>query len=255
VKAPARIVCDIGNSRIKWGRMSDDGQIDQRRSLPLDDVPSWRSLLSDWSLDPTAQLAIASVNPPAAKNVETTLDEYGSVHRHWYCRASDVPIRTLLPRPDLAGADRALAVLAALPFGDRGRPGLVVQCGSAITVERITSEGDWEGGSIGIGLGLAARTLHEKTAFLPEILPESPPPSWGDTTETALQAGLFWGIIGAVREMLARQDLPGSPHRWRVWTGGDAPRIAAIVEDDPKAHPIVLDLVLRGLATAAFGVR
>jgi type III pantothenate kinase len=134
-----------------------------------------------------------------------------------------------------------------------GRPGLVVMCGTAITVERITAEGVWEGGAIAPGLGLTARALHLMTAQLPMIRLTQAPPAWGRGTMASLEAGVFWGIVGAVRELLARQkdDIDGDP--WVIWTGGDAALLAPHVTG--PASRVETDLILLGLADVAFGVR
>jgi type III pantothenate kinase len=105
----------------------------------------------------------------------------------------------------------------------RGRAGLVVSCGTAITVERVSAEGVWQGGAIAPGWNLSARALHFGTAQLPLVRVEEAPPAWGRSTTPALAAGLFWGTVGAVRELLARQAEDLAPSPWLVWTGGDAP--------------------------------
>ena len=67
------------------------------------------------------------------------------------------------------------------------------------------------------------------TAQLPLIELSQAPPAWGRGTVDSLKAGIFWGIVGAVRELLARQeaDLGGDP--WVVWTGGDAALLAPLI--------------------------
>ncbi len=103
---------------------------------------------------------------------------------------------------DSGGSDRALAVFGATRIIPPGRPGLVVMCGTAITVERITAEGVWQGGAIAPGLGQTARALNLMTAQLPFIELSQTPPAWGRGTVNSLKAGIFWGIVGAVRELL-----------------------------------------------------
>lgn len=156
---------------------------------------------------------------------------------------------------ETGGADRALGVFAAIRRMPRGRPGLVVLCGTAITVERITEQGVWQGGAIAPGLGTIANALHLRTAQLPLIDtrhfdPAHPPPSWGRGTVSSLTAGIFWGTVGVVRELLARQteDLNGDP--WIIWGGGDAAVLAEhVCGKDAVIEP---DLVLIGLSEAAF---
>ena len=249
----ARVACDIGNSRIKWGLLDPSGRVVRTAATESDQPDSWAGLARDWGLDDRSEWAISSVNPPRSAELAALLSSLGVRRVRWFRSAADVPIAHVLPRPDLAGADRALAVLAALAIAPDDGPGLVILCGTAVTVERVSAGGTWAGGAIGMGLGLAARSLHRSTAMLPEITPRPSPPAWGVDTRSALDAGLFWGTVGGVRELIARQDEAGSPDRWRVWTGGDAPTIAPAIEDRPDRHPIVPDLVLMGLALVAFG--
>ena len=65
-----------------------------------------------------------------------------------------------------------------------------------------------------------------------------------------LEAGIFWGAVGAVRELLARQTFDRDEKPWIVWTGGDAERLARSVCGEQAR--IIPDLVLNGLVRAAF---
>ncbi len=76
------------------------------------------------------------------------------------------------------------------------------------------------------------------------------PSSWGRSTRPALEAGLFWGVVGAIRELLTRQAVGLTPSPWLVWTGGDASILASTIEWDGAV--VVPDLVLDGLAQVAF---
>ncbi len=126
---------------------------------------------------------------------------------------------------------------------------LIVSCGTAITVERISKQGIWQGGAIAPGLAMAASALHSQTAMLPLVEPSGPLAAWGASTIPALEAGVFWGTVGAVRELLERQkaDLGSDP--WVIWTGGNAALLAGpIAGSDARIEP---DLVLLGLCRAA----
>ena len=100
------------------------------------------------------------------------------------------------------------------------------------------------------GLFLSALRLHILTAQLPLVRPDQSAPSWGRGTIASLEAGIFWGTVGAVRELLARQTFDPDEKPWIVWTGGDAERLARpVCGDDARIIP---DLVLQGLVRAAF---
>ena len=113
-----------------------------------------------------------------------------------------------------------------------------------VTVERIAADGTWQGGAIAPGLGSPVAALHRSTAQLPEVAVAQAPEPWGRSTVPALEAGVFWGAVGAIRELLDAAGRGPRPAPWLVWTGGDAPLLAPRVEW-PAAR-IVPDLVLDG---------
>jgi type III pantothenate kinase len=245
-------VADLGNSRLKWARIGKDGEIEPSTALPVDDPLAWEAVWDDWhkGTRDNSHWAIASVNPPVAQRLAAFLQGRNVSAVRWYETAADVPVKMDVEGADTGGADRALAVLAALGQMPAGRPGLVVSCGTAITIERISADGVWQGGVIAPGLFLCARALHSFTAQLPLVRPDGSAPFWGKGTLDSLEAGVFWGTVGAVRELLARQSFDRGEPPWIVWTGGDAAPLATTVGGhDVRILP---DLVLRGLAQAAF---
>jgi type III pantothenate kinase len=248
-----RVVADLGNSRLKWARVVESGRLVETIAMPLNKPEAWASAWEEWRrIDPGAsQWAISTVNPPVANQLRAFLGANGVDRVTWYESAVQVPVRHELESAETAGADRALAVAAAVALMPKGQPGLVVSCGTALTIERITAEGTWQGGIIAPGLGVAARALHLLTAQLPMIELHQAPPVWGRSTRPALEAGVFWGMVGAIRELLTRQadDMSGIPSVF--WTGGDAELLARpVAGSDARIEP---DLVLLGLARVAFG--
>jgi type III pantothenate kinase len=245
-----RIVADLGNSRLKWGRVDLDGRLGSTIALPTHDPATWAFAWDAWGLAEVETVwSIASVNPPLAGRLGKFLEGQGVDARQirWHRSASEVSIRHELEHPETAGADRALAVLGALAI-HRGRgPGLVVSCGTAVTVERISVEGVWQGGAIAPGLGPMAKALHLLTAQLPEVTPKEAPSPFGRSTIPALEAGVFWGVVGAIRELLNRQAEGFSPTPWLLWTGGDAASFAPWIVW-PRTE-VVPHLVLEGLTT------
>jgi type III pantothenate kinase len=247
-----RIVADLGNTRMKWARLDEAGRPTPSSALSPDDPSVWRDLWDDWHAESPvpSRWAVASVNPPVAEELAGFLKSRGVQEARWFRTAAEVPIPMDVVGAETGGADRALAVLAAKRLMPGGQPGVVVSCGTAITLERIDAAGVWVGGVIAPGLFLSARALHLLTAQLPLIHPDASAPSWGRGTLDCLEAGIFWGAVGAVRELLARQTFEGGQVPWVLWTGGDAERLARPVSGDQAR--IIPDLVLRGLAFAAF---
>lgn len=252
--APAGLVVDLGNTRLKVARVDRLGLSGPSRAVPIVDEDAWGLAFGEF--DPSGgapRLAISSVNPPVAARLERWIGlRYpgADLRASWFRSAADVPVRHALTVPATTGADRALAVYAAGSMLAGG--GWVVSCGTAITVERIDDEGIWRGGAIAAGLGLLSRTLDEGTAQLPLVeAVDDLPTAIGTETRPAIEAGVFWGAVGAIRELLMRQGATPEDARSIVWTGGDAGRLAPHVVG--HGARVVPDLVLRGLASAAFG--
>ncbi len=236
------MLADLGNSRLKWG-WSDAQSITKVVSLPASDESAWTEA---W--DPTASLlpwSIASVNPPELDRFIHFLTERGVERINLYRSAADVPVAHRLRHPERTGVDRALAVWEAIRRNPN-TPGIVVSCGTAITVERIGLDSTWHGGAIGVGLGLSARSLHQQTAQLPLARTDQVPKSWGDSTDPAISAGVFWGVIGAVREIAGRQAEGLGSKPWLIFTGGDAHLIRPLIEW-PGDVQVIHQLVLHGL--------
>jgi type III pantothenate kinase len=245
-----RIVADLGNSRLKWGRVDSAAQLEATLGLPTEDSGAWSEAWERWNPGGAraSEWAVSTVNPRGALRLRGFLRERGITAVRWFRSAAEVPIRHVLERAETAGADRALAVAAAHSLHPAAQPGIVVSCGSAVTVERVAEGGVWQGGAIAPGLGLSARALHLLTAQLPLVRPRENPPAWGRATVPALEAGLYWGVVGAIRELVTRQAAEMSTAPWLVWTGGDAPILApAIAWEGAKIIP---DLVLLGLIHA-----
>jgi type III pantothenate kinase len=107
---------------------------------------------------------------------------------------------------------------------------IIVDSGTATTVDVISTTGAFEGGAILPGFQLCSRALHQYTALLPRISNDEivgePPAALGKNTRDALRSGLFWGQLGAVRELIRhlRETLPSEATI--VVTGGAGRLIA-----------------------------
>jgi type III pantothenate kinase len=165
---------------------------------------------------------------------------------------ADLPIGVAVEFPDRVGIDRLSGGVAANRLRNPARAAIVIGVGSAITVDLISADGVFRGGAILPGIGMSARALHEFTDLLPRSPLEelsSPPPALGTSTMAAIHAGLYWGAIGALRELIARlaeqvdEAAPGDV----FLTGGAAPAVAAHL--DPAARYIEY-LVLSGIVLA-----
>ena len=233
VAAAFPIVCvDVGNNRLKFGLYEWEdlcrlGPCASEWSIP-DDPEALRSL-DDWLARQPAVGSwwIATVNRPASTELVDWLRSHRPGDRLVYLTASDLPLVVNLPRPDMVGIDRLVDALAAKCLRQGTVPALIVDVGSAITVDYLAPEGTFEGGAILPGLTLAARALYDYTDMLPLLDPSSwgtIPPPLGKNTVAAMEAGLFWGAVGAVRE-LVNQVLPADVYEAEVFFTGGGSRL------------------------------
>jgi len=251
------VAVDVGNTRLKLGLFTECGGKllpEPQRTLSVAGDGSEFGRIDDW-LGPLAADAswwIGSVNRPAATRLLDWL-RCGSQRRPTtLLAAGDVPLRVDLPRPDMVGIDRLLDALAANHLRQPDRPAIVVDVGTAITVDWVSAAGAFCGGAIAPGLALSARALHDYTDMLPLIADSdltTPPPPVGTTTVDAMRSGLFWGAVGLIRELMARlaaQSGGVPPHVFL--TGGAGPAVADLLGPGGQYVP---HLTLAGIALAA----
>ncbi len=253
------IAVDIGNNRSKFGWFAGESS----DPLPVPDrtfaLANGDELagLAEWLGDAEAGLRwwIGSVNRPAATRLIEWLRDRRPDDPITLLAAGDLPLRVALPRPDMVGIDRLLDAVAANRLRESGRPAVVVDVGTAITVDLLSADGAFQGGAILPGIAMSAQTLHTFTDLLPQIDMselDGPPPPLGKDTVAAMQSGLFWGALGAIRELVDRLAA-GTPGGAEVFlTGGAGPAVADLLGPAARHVP---HLTLTGVALAARGVR
>lgn len=188
--------------------------------------------------------AVSSVVPEASARISRALPE-GSFFIGPE-KAGGLPIE--YPEPAKIGADRIANALACAVL--HGKPAIVVDFGTAVTFDVISSSGAYVGGVIAPGLGLMAEYLHSRTALLPLIKLARPGRAVGKSTKEAMLSGAVNGYRGLVKEIIAR--IRAEEFRGRkalvVATGGDAELIGEGLPLFDRVDPL---LTLRGLLLAA----
>jgi type III pantothenate kinase len=131
----------------------------------------------------------------------------------------------LYDNPDAVGADRVVDAAAA--YHRYGGPLCIVDFGTATTFEAITAQGEYLGGAIAPGIGIAADALAQRAAKLPKVDIVRPPSVIGRNTVHSMQSGLLYGYVGLVEGMVARFKAELGAATRVVGTGGLAPLIAS----------------------------
>ena len=259
------VAVDIGNSRIKLGlfeRPLAETLPEASRTLALD--PDWsESQLLEWL--PAAPAHFAWWVSSVQRTVSTHLfDWLAAQHaeRRKLLVAADLPLEVALEHPDRVGMDRLVDCVGVNRLRAAGRAAVIVDLGTAITVDLVSASGAFQGGGILPGIGMSARALHQFTDLLPLLSMSEladPPAVLGTSTASAMRSGLYWGAIGAIREMIARLTAGRLDDAQVFLTGGAAPSVAGLLVDQRSGsagHPglaaiYVPHLALSGIALAA----
>jgi type III pantothenate kinase len=235
------VLCvDVGNSRTKFGLFGQEPAAVRGNGLPEclaatavshGQLLNWEPLRRELNVhrDDCVVGYLTGSSPegvsviregwPAEWKAPTLLDD-----------VLDFPVKINLEKPNHAGIDRILNAIACNTIRPADTPAVIVDTGTATTVDSISPDGAFEGGSILPGFELCARALHQYTALLPfvtidELCNESHEPL-GTSTREALRSGLLWGQIGAIRELVRRLSERWSREPFVLLTGGGAPLAA-----------------------------
>ncbi|MDN3687997.1 type III pantothenate kinase [Cyclobacterium jeungdonense] len=225
-------VIDIGNTRIKLGIFN------QGKLLESSTLADFASLVPKIKPGDRDKMLIASVTW-----TEEALREEIAYPFLFFDQHTPLPIRNEYQSPGTLGLDRLAAVMGARAFEPIG-PVLCIDLGTCITYDFLDGENVYKGGAISPGLGLRSKAMNAYTARLPLVeVPQQTPPFLGKDTVGCIQSGIYYGILGEMKEYIHR--FTAAYGQVNVFIcGGDA----EIFESLTKDHIFVIpNLVLYGL--------
>jgi type III pantothenate kinase len=241
------IVVDVGNTRIKWGRCTATG-VDDSVSLLHDTPQDWDDALPKWNLEGKRTWVVAGVNPRQCDILIAWLARQGQ-HVELLESPARLPLTVRLERPDHVGIDRLLNAVAANTRRAANTPAVLVDAGSAVTVDWLDESGAFCGGAIFPGLRLMASALHNYTALLPLVpITTSKPEIPAVSTRAAVEAGVFWTAAGGVNTLIARMAERSRQHPAVFLAGGDAGLLLPALNADVTLWP---EITLEGIRLAA----
>lgn len=215
--------------------------------------------LADWcrrELLVDAAWLISSVHRGATERlIAAATAQAKELGREWPLRQiafADVPLVVEVDAPERVGMDRLMGAVGAERLRPRDNPAIVVDLGTATKLCLLSEVGAFVGGAILPGLAMSARALEEQTDALPHVDVERwrrPPLALGKSTVPAIEAGIFWGTVGAVRELVHRLSKPLASPPAVFITGGGSQLVAEVLSADGDItlrH--VPHLVLSGVA-------
>ncbi|MBI4355889.1 MAG: type III pantothenate kinase [Candidatus Omnitrophica bacterium] len=243
---------DIGNTNVTCGlfrgaqlsaswRLSTHGPktVDESAVILRDLFDSARIRLSN-----VGAVILCSVVPSTLHTLKDSLVQiFPGVTPITVGETFTVPLPNRYALPEQVGQDRLVNAYAALQAA--GSPALIVDFGTAITIDLVNAEGAYTGGVIAPGVEISLDALSQRTALLPRIELAAPPAVLGRDTVNSMRSGLLYGFAslcdGLVTRIREEQRLTACPV---IATGGYATLIAEHCRTVTRVEP---NLTLQGL--------
>jgi type III pantothenate kinase len=170
-------------------------------------------------------ICMASVVPPLTGKIIEACQTYFGKEPLVVHAGTKTGVRIRYEDPKAVGADRIVDAAAVQRL--YGGPACVVDFGTGTTFDAISADGDYLGGAIAPGIGIAAEALFSRAAKLSRVDLTRPPSVIGRNTPHAMQSGLLFGYVGLVEGMVARFRGELGPEMKVIATGGLAEVVAA----------------------------
>lgn len=243
------VTMGVGNTRTRLGLMQGKNLQDPQALLntDLDGIVAAVEKLLETS--PATPVVTASVNRKVSDQIIRRLEEIPGCEVFQIGEDIPVPLMHSLDDATTVGHDRLLCALGA--YSRAGQACVVIDAGTAITVDFVDGEGTFHGGAIAPGLQMMLDAMHKGTAALPQISFEAPDPArgiFGKDTKHAMLLGVIASARGVARTLIDQYAEFYEAYPQVVATGGDA---AFLFENDPLVEHVVPDLQLVGIYESA----
>lgn len=246
-QSPTILAVSVGNTRVRLGLISRVGgeggqsEVENARSVSPEDAPKAALELAEQA----RAVVLSSVNDPVADPLAASLSAHEVLRVQ---REVPIPLTHTLSDASTLGQDRALNALAA--FVRVQQACVVIDAGTAITIDFVDGEGVFHGGVIIPGAQMMLDALSQRTSALPRVsiedLPDPLEP-FGKDTPGAMLLGAVTAARGAVRHACERYAEFYGAFAQVIATGGDA---LTLFREDELVEAIVPDLVLLGIDEA-----
>jgi type III pantothenate kinase len=245
------LVIDVGNTHTVLGvyedsQLRNDWRIHTERNITEDEFNVLiNSLFSadNISLDDVEQTIISCVVPPMVTILDAFCRKYLGHPPQWVDAKNCAGMPILIKNPAEVGADRIVNAVAAF---DKYRTSLiVVDFGTATTFDAISQKGEYIGGAISPGIGIASEALFLKASKLPRVEIFVPPENViGKDTIASIKSGIIFGYAGLVDGIVRRMQMEMGTDPKVIATGGLAELLFDVSETIEAVEPA---LTLEGL--------
>ena len=208
------LIVDVGNTLVKFA-IFKDGDLIYNNSFELSDFKKqYKSLKQDF---PSLKKAIISSVGRLSKNqIDIIKNDLNVIE---LSSKTNLPFKNLYETPETLGVDRIALVSASVQkFPNKNV--LIIDAGTCITYDFITSENHYLGGAISPGIRLRYKSLNNLTANLPLLKTEQPKSIIGNTTKTSIHSGVINGVINEI-DGIINQYHENYSDLTVILTGGD----------------------------------
>lgn len=219
------LAIDIGNTLTKFG-FFEDGSLCRRITTPTVRTHSADEIYNLTFVQAVRAVVISSVVPELENSYRQFSRKYFKLEAVFVDNSFDFGLKIKYRPPEKLGIDRLIAAFAAVE--KYGAPVIVGDFGTAATIDAVNSKREFLGGVIAPGINALGESLFLKTSKLPRVTIVKPASVIGDSTVAAIQAGIFFGYIGLVENILRRMISEfGDEKPAVIATGGDVRLVAS----------------------------
>ncbi len=244
------LLVDIGNSRTKWALKLESGALGSMHACENANIANNEDLRT--MTGQSAKIVLACVAGNAVlQQFKALVPEKARLHV-MQAQAEACGVYNGYAQPESLGVDRWAALLGA--WSMHRAPCVVVNAGTAITVDALNADGEFLGGTITPGLRLMMQSLRKNTAQLDVDINAAEVEDFPDKTSEAIYAGCLNAALGAVAAMVVHLAKQCDAMPEVVLSGGDAEVLKNALQQVPFANlhvkSVIMteNLVLQGLA-------
>lgn len=241
------LLLDLGNSSLKWaleegGQRVHSGRVSHDR-LGGEAFAQWHEARERIHAIVAVSTAPESVWQSTDRRLREVLQRSVQPLR---TPDSGYGVRSAYRESQRMGADRWVAMVAAVSLGPL--PAVVVDCGTAVTVDWLDEGGIHRGGLILAGVGAQFEALGRRAPVLAGRRSAENVSLFATDTEAAVHGGVLQGAAAMIDGVIRRMEVARGPAAQRWLAGGDARSLIPLLETELTMRP---DLVLDGLAVIA----
>lgn len=249
------LTLDIGNTQISGGVFLDGDLILQFRHTTAHYTSSdelgvfMRSVFRENGLDSkdVTDIVCCSVVPSLNYPLTSACIKYFDIDPLIIKTGIKTGLQLKYANPKEIGADRITAAIGAQAYYKDANI-IIVDMGTATTVDILTSKREFLGGAILPGVNMSMQALAQGTAQLPNVEIGVPERACGTNTAEAIQSGLYYGALGAVKELISAytREVFGGRKPMVIGTGG----FSHLFQDEGIFNVVIPSLIFDGLYCA-----